>query len=134
MKSIERFTGNPGSTTEHQAVTELGARMGKLPDRASHEVMMKYWEVLLKKPITYIVPVVWGADVGAPRDHVQKEMEKGIGSSSDGRDEVSRSSGVGPGAGICHPVFHQGLRCDEDPFHDRGSQGAIASPVKARRT
>ena len=50
MKSVERFTGNQGSTTEHQAVTELRARMGKLPDRAYTEVVGQYWEARLTEP------------------------------------------------------------------------------------
>ena len=78
MKSIDRFTGKRRDITEPRSETSLGVRAAKLLDRASLEVMTQCWEVLVKRPLVYVVPAVWGTGVGSSMDRLQKEMNKGI--------------------------------------------------------
>jgi hypothetical protein len=74
MKSIDRITGKCLKITESRSKATLGAQMMKLLDRASREVIAQYSEVLVKKPLVYVVPAVWGVGLGSPMDDLQREM------------------------------------------------------------
>jgi hypothetical protein len=58
--------------------SRIGALIGNLLDKATYEIFVHHRDVLLRKPITYIVPAIWGVNEGSPLDSLQKEIHERI--------------------------------------------------------
>jgi hypothetical protein len=56
----------------------MGALIRNLMDKATYEVFAQYRDVLLRKPVTYVVPAVWGVNGSPPLDSLQREMNEKI--------------------------------------------------------
>lgn len=56
---------------QHRSITTL---IGPDVDSLAIEIFTSYWGALIKKPIAYIVPAVWGIIEGGELDHTQKEI------------------------------------------------------------
>lgn len=52
----------------------IAKTIGPLIDGLANEIFRKYFNILLLKPITYIVPAVWGADQHHELDAISKEI------------------------------------------------------------
>ncbi len=50
--------------------------IGPLIDDVANRIFRKYFTILIAKPITYIVPAVWGADQHHELDVVSKEINE----------------------------------------------------------
>ncbi|MFZ5573290.1 MAG: hypothetical protein ACOZF0_23045 [Thermodesulfobacteriota bacterium] len=59
---------------EREDIMAIAKIIGPLIDVVAHDIFRKYFHILLAKPITYIVPAVWGADQHHELDTVSKEI------------------------------------------------------------
>jgi hypothetical protein len=55
-------------------VTQIARRIGSMLDKGAMEIFSDYRSELLSRPITYIVPAVWGAMKESDPDETQREM------------------------------------------------------------
>jgi len=71
-------SGKAQGEAEPDDVMRIARKVGALADRTSMEIFSAYRTELLSRPITYIVPAVWGAIKDAEPDPIQKEMNEKI--------------------------------------------------------
>lgn len=70
------FRKRPAKHTED--VTRKAREVGKQVDRTAMEIFTTYRSELLARPITYVVPAVWGAMKESEPDETQKAMNRTI--------------------------------------------------------
>lgn len=74
MKFLLKLFAKKQPATEKEDMMAIAKTVGPLIDNLSNEIFRKYFNILLLKPITYIVPAVWGADQHHELDAVSKEI------------------------------------------------------------
>ena len=62
MKILNRMMRKFVNRTGSEDVTKTGGTVGFLLDGVSHAVFSGHKDKLLREPITYVVPAVWGGD------------------------------------------------------------------------
>ncbi|MBN2125029.1 MAG: hypothetical protein JW821_12095, partial [Deltaproteobacteria bacterium] len=58
---------------------EMARAIGSLIDETAIEVFIDYRTKLMGKPITYIVPAVWGVEMDGGLDGIQSDMTRRVG-------------------------------------------------------
>jgi len=73
---FERFIFWKKTDPDHTSdnLLEIARQIGPLVDEATNKIFMDYRETLIKEPITYIVPAVWGAIKDGKLTKIQKEI------------------------------------------------------------
>jgi hypothetical protein len=74
MKKLKGLFSRRLKKEEPEDVMRIARIIGPLADKTSNEVFISYREKLLTKPITYIVPAVWGAKKDGELEDAQKEI------------------------------------------------------------
>jgi hypothetical protein len=64
----------PNETSED--MLEIARKIGPLIDEVTNQIFMDHRETLVKEPITYIVPAVWGAIKDGKLTRAQKEINQ----------------------------------------------------------
>jgi hypothetical protein len=57
---------------------KIAKTVGPLIDKLANNIFMSYREILLDKPIDYIVPAIWGAKKNGGIDKTQKEINQQV--------------------------------------------------------
>jgi len=70
------FWRSARSNETSEDVLEIAKKIGPLIDEVTNQIFMKYRETLIKEPITYIVPAVWGAIKDGKLTRIQKEINQ----------------------------------------------------------
>jgi len=78
MGFIKRLFSKTGSQDDPAAVMKIAKDIGPLIDETTNKIFLLYSTELLKEPITYIVPAVWGAKKEGELTAVQKEIHEKV--------------------------------------------------------
>jgi len=70
------FWRNNTSNETSEDMLEIARKIGPLIDETTNQIFMEYRETLIKEPITYIVPAVWGAIKDGKLTRVQKDINQ----------------------------------------------------------
>jgi hypothetical protein len=73
-KRFSRFFSKFKKTDEPEDLLEIASLMGPLVDKLVMDLLKNYLQHMLSKPITYIVPAVWGATKDGDLDDTQQLM------------------------------------------------------------
>jgi hypothetical protein len=69
------WRNNPTNETSDDML-EIARKIGPMIDETTNQIFMDHRETLVKEPITYIVPAVWGAIKDGKLTRVQKEINQ----------------------------------------------------------
>jgi hypothetical protein len=69
------WRNNPPTETSDDML-EIARKIGPMIDETTNQIFMDHRETLVKEPITYIVPAVWGAIKDGKLTRVQKEINQ----------------------------------------------------------
>ncbi|KPA19467.1 hypothetical protein MHK_000317 [Candidatus Magnetomorum sp. HK-1] len=67
-------TSKPEETSED--MLEIARKIGPLIDEITNKIFMDHRDTLIREPITYIVPAVWGAIKDGKLTRVQKDINR----------------------------------------------------------
>lgn len=75
-KKIRQTPENPPQEID---VLDVTRRIGPIIDKAAYEVFVQNRDELLARPITYIVPAVWGVKQSGELDEIQEAISARVG-------------------------------------------------------
>ena len=78
MKLFETLFQKKTPIKSPEQLRSITTLIGRGVNRLAMEIFASHWGELIKKPISYIVPAVWGIIEGGELDHTQKEMNTTI--------------------------------------------------------
>jgi len=64
------------SNQTSEDMLEIARKIGPLIDEVTNHIFMAHRETLIKEPITYIVPAVWGAIKDGKLTKIQKDINQ----------------------------------------------------------
>jgi len=70
------FWRNVRTNETSEDMLEIARKIGPLIDEATNQIFMDHRETLIKEPITYIVPAVWGAIKDGKLTRIQKDINQ----------------------------------------------------------
>ena len=62
----------------HEDLTEISKIVSPLIDKTANDIFMSHCNELLEKPITYIVPAIWGKDINGELTSTQAKINDKI--------------------------------------------------------
>jgi len=68
------FWRSSNTNEASEDMLEIARKVGPLIDEITNQIFMDHREILVKEPITYIVPAVWGAIKDGKLTRVQKDI------------------------------------------------------------
>ncbi|ETR73033.1 MAG: hypothetical protein OMM_07191 [Candidatus Magnetoglobus multicellularis str. Araruama] len=68
------FWRSSNTNESSEDMLEIARKVGPLIDEITNQIFMDHREILVKEPITYIVPAVWGAIKDGKLTRVQKDI------------------------------------------------------------
>lgn len=78
MGLLDFFKKKPKDAQESLSPTVLAAQISPLLDELNHKIFLEHQSSLMREPIDYVVPAVWGAIKGGSLNLEQREMHKKI--------------------------------------------------------
>jgi hypothetical protein len=78
MKIFQKLFQKKTPIKSPEQLRSITTLIGPGVNRLAMEIFASYWGELIKKPISYIVPAVWGIIEGGELDHTQKEINTTI--------------------------------------------------------
>ncbi len=72
------FKNKPQDDTESVNPTVLAAQISPLLDELNHQIFLEHQACLMREPIDYVVPAVWGAKKDGRLTPEQQEMHQQI--------------------------------------------------------
>jgi len=70
------FFWRTNTPDETEDILKIAKKIGPLIDETTNQIFMTHRETLIKEPITYIVPAVWGAIKDGKLTRIQKEINQ----------------------------------------------------------
>ena len=78
MKRIKDFFSKRDGQKHSQELMKITNAIGPLLDQTAHEIFSLHSSELLKKPLTYIIPAVWGVNNDVKLTEIQIRINKRI--------------------------------------------------------
>lgn len=78
MKRIKKFFSKRDGQKNSQELMKITNAIGPLLDQTAHEIFSLHSSDLLKKPLTYIIPAVWGVNNDVKLTETQIRINKRI--------------------------------------------------------
>jgi hypothetical protein len=133
MKFIRSLARRFGRSSGPEDVTLTGALIGNLLDKATYEVFAPNKSLLLRKPITYVVPAVWGVSGSSPLDSVQREMNQKIAPVVDEVMESLQLAGLNPAQEFALQYLIRGYMVSKIAFMIESFKGHSSMPGRGGR-
>jgi len=70
--------GSAPAPREDQELTAIASTVSKLIDGLAHDIFMEHLDMLLREPIDYVVPGVWGAKKSGSLTPEQKRIHAAV--------------------------------------------------------
>jgi hypothetical protein len=78
MKLIKNFFSKSTGQINSQELMKITNAIGPLLDQAAHEIFSLHTSELLKEPLTYIIPAVWGVNNDLELTETQIRINKKV--------------------------------------------------------
>jgi hypothetical protein len=76
MQTVKKWLWKRHAPTDTQDITRLAKRVGPIIDQAANDIFRSYNNVLLERPVSFLVSAVWGGDGYSKMDAVSTGINR----------------------------------------------------------